>query len=193
MLLKLPFALFGLATLFHFLLLASLRALSLLTTACAAFAAQSGGASLLEAAVTAAITFMSVEIGVGFAGARLRGHPAAALLAPIIIVPTLVAGYSVGGLGAAWLGVEPALPGVGAALIAGLIATTSVTTKKNESDGPHSARCRVLATGQRSRLLLAFALLDRRDPRSLAHTGTGAPLSAGPFLCSPSANVARAP
>jgi hypothetical protein len=121
MLLMLPFALLGLAALFHFLLLASSRALSIGAAVSTAFAAEAAGVPLLWAAGAGILTFALTEIAAGIAGTRLNGRPAGTALAVIFVVPALVAGYSVGALAASWFGTEPTLPGAGAALIAGLI------------------------------------------------------------------------
>jgi len=122
MLLMLPFALLGLAALFHFLLLASSRALSIGAAAFAAFAADAAGVPLLWAAGAGILAFALTEIAAGIAGTRVNGRSAGTALAVTFVVPALVAGYSVGALAAEWFGTERALPGAGAALIAGLIA-----------------------------------------------------------------------
>lgn len=118
----LPFALLGLAALFPLLLHSASRALSLGVAVCAAFAAQAAGVPLLWAAALAIAAYVGSEWIGGYASVRWRGQPAAALLAAIIIVPALVTGFSVGALGAAWLGLESIVPAMGSALIAGLIA-----------------------------------------------------------------------
>ena len=122
MLLLLPFALFGLAALFHFLLFASSRALSFAVAASAAFAAEAAGFSFWAAAIAAAIAFVIVDAALAYGGIRLRGSVAGVGLAGLVIIPAALAGYSVGALAAAWTGVDPAWPGAVIALAACLIA-----------------------------------------------------------------------
>src|SRR3546814_4368959 len=83
MLLLLPFALLGLAALFHVLLLASSRALSVAAAACAAFAAQAAGLSFWAAALAAAAAFFTVDAALAYGGIRLRGSVAGAGLAEL--------------------------------------------------------------------------------------------------------------
>jgi hypothetical protein len=127
MLLMLPFALFGLAALFHLLLLASSRALSFAVAACAAFAAQAAGSSFWAAVLAAAIAFFIVDAAIAYGGIRLRGSVAGAGLAGLVFIPAALAGYSVGALAAAWVGLELVGPGVAAALITCLIARRRAT------------------------------------------------------------------
>ena len=108
MLLILPFALLGLAALFHLLLLASSRALSIGAAVSAAVAAKAAGVPLWWAAGAAILTFALTEIVAGIAGTRLNGRPAGTALALIFVIPALVAGYSVGVLAAALFGTDPA-------------------------------------------------------------------------------------
>lgn len=122
MLLLLPFALIGLAALLHFLLVASSRALPLAVAAGAAVAAQAAGASFWGAATVAALVFILVDSAVVFGGVRLRGLVAGAGWTALVFVPSALAGWSVGALAAAWLGVDPLWAGSVAALLACLIA-----------------------------------------------------------------------
>jgi hypothetical protein len=122
MLLMLPFALLGLAALFHVLLLASSRALCFAVAASAAFAAQAAGLSFWAAASAAAAAFFTVDAAVAYGDIRLRGSLAGAGLAGLVSVPAALAGYSVGALAAAWTGLDPAWLGAVAALTACLIA-----------------------------------------------------------------------
>ena len=122
MLLLLPFALLGLAALFHFLLLASSRALSFAVAACAAFAAQAAGLSFWAAALAAAAAFFTVDAAIDYGGIRLRGSVAGAGLAGLVFIPAALAGYSLGALAGAWTGLDPAWPGAVTALAACLIA-----------------------------------------------------------------------
>lgn len=116
MLLLLPFALLGLAALFHLLLLASSRALSFAAAASAAFAAQAAVLSFWAAALAAAIAFLIVDAALAYGGILLRGPVAGAGLAGLVFVPAALAGYSVGALAAAWTGLDPVWPGVVTAL-----------------------------------------------------------------------------
>lgn len=122
MLLLLPFALIGLAALFHLLLVASSRALPLGVAACAAFAAQAAGVSFGPAAITAAAVFIAADTAVVAGGDRLRGSVAGLAWAAVIFVPIAFAGHSVGALASAWIGLDPVGPGLLAAFTACLIA-----------------------------------------------------------------------
>jgi hypothetical protein len=116
MLLLLPFALLGLAALFHVLLLASSRALCFAVAASATFAAQAAGLSFWAAALAAAIAFFTIDAAIAYGGIRLRGSVAGAGLAGLVFGPAALAGFSVGALAAAWTGLNPAWPGAVAAL-----------------------------------------------------------------------------
>jgi hypothetical protein len=129
MLLMLPFALFGLAALFHLLLLASSRALSFAVAACAAFAAQAAGFSFWAAALAVAVAFFTVDAAIAYGGIRLRGSVAGVGLAGLVFIPAALAGYSVGALAAAWVGLGPAGPGLGAAIAACLIVWRRLNRK----------------------------------------------------------------
>jgi hypothetical protein len=122
MLLLLPFALIGLAALFHLLLVASSRALPLGVAACAAFASQAAGVSRGAAALVAAAVFIAVDTAVLAGGDRLRGSVAGLAWAALILAPAALAGWSVGALAAAWVGLDPVGPGLLGALTACLIA-----------------------------------------------------------------------
>jgi len=122
MLTPLPFALLGIAALFPFLLHSASRALSLGVAICAAFAAQTAGIPLLWSASLGVTAYVCAEWSAGYASIRWRGQPAAALMTAIVLIPALVAGFSVGALGAAWFGLEPIVPGTVTALTAALIA-----------------------------------------------------------------------
>lgn len=122
MLLLLPFALIGLAALFHLLLAASSRALPLGVAACAAFAAQAAGVSFGATAIVAAAVFIAADTAVVAGGDRLRGSVAGLAWTALILAPAALAGWSVGALAAAWIGLDPVGPGLLAALTACLIA-----------------------------------------------------------------------
>lgn len=122
MLLLLPFALFGLAALFTLLLVLSSRALPIGGAVCTAFAVQTATGSYGAAATAAAATFLALEYAVGAGGIRLAGSRASVALDAIVCVPAALAGWSVGALAAAWLGIAAFWPGFGAASVACLIA-----------------------------------------------------------------------
>jgi len=122
MLLLLPFALFGLAAFFHFLIFACSRALSFWVAACIAFAVQAATGSIGAAALAAAAAFLLVDTAVATGGLRLAGSRTGAVLEALVFVPAALAGWSVGALAAAWFGIEPIMPSLTAALAAGLIA-----------------------------------------------------------------------
>jgi len=129
MLLLLPFALLGLAALFHVLLLASSRALSFAVAASAAVAAQAADFSFLAAALAAAVAFFTVEAAIAYGGIRLHPSVAGVGLAGLVFVPAALAGYSVGALAAAWIGLAPAWPGAVTAVAAFLIARRRVSAQ----------------------------------------------------------------
>ncbi len=129
MLLLLPFALFGLAALFPLLLALSSRALSIGGAVCTAFAVQTATGSYRAAALAAAAAFLALEYAVGAGRIRLAGSRAAAVLDAIVCVPAALAGWSVGALAAAWLGIAAFWPGLGAALVACLIARRRVSAR----------------------------------------------------------------
>lgn len=122
MLLLLPFALFGLVSLFHLLLALSSRTFPIGGAACAAFAVYTATGSYRAAALAAAATFLIVEYAVGAGGIRLAGSRAGLALNALVYAPAAFAGWSVGALAAAWLGIAAFWPGLGAALAASLIA-----------------------------------------------------------------------
>lgn len=122
MLLLLPFALFGLAALFYLLIRASARALSFAVAACTAFAVHAATGSIGAAALAAAPLFLLAEAAIAAGGVRFAGSRAGAALDALILVPAALAGWSVGALGAAWLGMAPVVPAVAAAFAACLMA-----------------------------------------------------------------------
>jgi len=122
MLLLLPFALIGLAALFYLLIAASARALPFGVAACTAFAVHAATGSIGAAAVAAAALFLLTDTAANTGGVSLAGSRAGMALDALIVVPAALAGWSVGALGAAWLGIAPTLPGFVAALAAGLLA-----------------------------------------------------------------------
>ncbi len=132
MLLLLPFALFGLAALFILLLALSSRAVPIGGALCTAFAVQTATGSYGAAATAAAATFLALEYAVGVGGIRgirLAGSRAGLALAALMLVPAALAGWSVGALVAAWLGIAAFWPGLGAALAACLMARRRVSAR----------------------------------------------------------------
>ena len=129
MLLLLPFALFGIAALFYLLLVLSSRALPIGGAVCTAFAAHTATGSYGAAALAAAAIFLALEYAVGAAGIRLAGSRAGLALDALVCAPAALAGWSVGVLVAAWLGIAAFWPGLGAALAACLIARRGISSR----------------------------------------------------------------
>lgn len=129
MLLLLPFALFGLAALFTLLLALSSRALPIGGAVCTAFAVHPATGSYGAAALAAAATFLALEYAVGAGGIRFAGSRAGLALGALVFVPAALAGWSVGALAAAWLGIAAFWPGLGAALAASLIARRRISAR----------------------------------------------------------------
>ncbi|MGN6690891.1 MAG: hypothetical protein ACTHJU_08120, partial [Sphingopyxis sp.] len=101
---------------------ASARALPLGVAACAAFAAQAVGVSFGAAAIVAAAVFIAADTAVIAGGHRLRGSVASLAWAVLVLAPAALAGWSVGALAAAWVGLDSAWPGLVTAFTACLIA-----------------------------------------------------------------------
>jgi hypothetical protein len=129
MLLLLPFALFGIAALFTLLLVLSSRALPIGGAVYAAFAVHTATGSYGAAALAAAAIFLAFEFAAGAGGIRLAGTRAGLALDALVCVPAAFAGWSVGALAAAWLGIAAFGPGLGAALAACLIARRRILSR----------------------------------------------------------------
>lgn len=129
MLLLLPLALFGLAALFYFLLVASSRALPIGGAVCTAFAVQTATGSFGAAATAAAAIFLALEYAGGVGGIRFAGSRAGMALDALVCVPAALAGWSVGALAAAWLGIAAFWPGLGATLAACLMVRRQVSAR----------------------------------------------------------------
>lgn len=127
--LLLPFALFGLAALFTILLALSSRALPIGGVVWTAVAVHTVTGSYGAAALAAAATFLALEYAVGVGGIRLAGSRAGAALDALVYVPAALAGWSVGALAAAWIGIAGFWPGLGAAFTACLIARRRVSAR----------------------------------------------------------------
>ena len=136
MLLFLPFALIGLLTLFLLLLAASARALPLGAGLLAALTAAGAGASAPLAFALGTGVFLGLEAARGFAGARWHAGPPRWLLGAILAGPAALAGYSVGALFAAWLGIDGNALASATALIAAASAGRSLGVR---SRGARSA------------------------------------------------------